>query len=101
MRLYRAVYPSAGPVAVEVDDARAEYPHEDPDGFKIYDSTHFASEAEAWERLLREAHAAEYLDNLGLKAAEEETERRRTALLASARVGIALREAHAAWKEGT
>jgi len=43
--------------AVQVQCPQGLYPHQDADGQKIYENTHFTTPEKAWERLERESMA--------------------------------------------
>lgn len=68
--MFKVKYGTPRPIAVDCETP--SYPERDADGDQILDNTHFLSEDDAWETLLREHDAGQYLAVRNVQRLREE-----------------------------
>jgi hypothetical protein len=96
MRVFRVGCGDTKPVPVECDGL--DYLMPDADGRTMYENTHFATEAEAWECLLDEVKAGESLAERDYRQAKDVLERCTRALADAAQERVATERNFERWQ---
>lgn len=90
MKLWR-VDEGPRPIEVECSDG---WPSKDADGYRIYEYSHFGTEAAAWEYLLRDREAGQSLAVITVTHAEAELARAKALLCDVAKARSEAEEAY-------
>lgn len=85
---------------VPVECEEPGYPHRDVHGVTMYENTHFLSEADAWDHLLRNAKAGLSLATRDLAARRSRVREAEQAVVAAAEELHAAEENHERWSRG-
>lgn len=87
------------PFEVTCDADKFGYPHYDDTGDKMFDNTHFRTEREAWDCLLKNADAGENLWASSYRAAQAGLDKATKHLAEAAAFAVEVRDAFATFKK--